>query len=234
MLTGHFGVSYALKAKENHASLGLLFLAVGFADLLWSLFILLGREQAQLAPTLPSSRLNLYYMPFDHSLVGILFWSIVIYVLFRFLPVPQGARKSSIALVTAVAVFSHYVLDIPVHRGDLGLIGNLYKIGFGLYNYPLPAFLLEAACLLGGLWLYLRSTTGTNFLGKYGMIGLSVLLLLINAFSYWGPSPQNIQEVALFLPTVYLVSALLADWLDGKRSPKAASVPASVQPAAGA
>ena len=63
MLAGHFGVSYALKAKEKNASLGLLFLAVGFADLLWSLFILLGREQAQLAPTLPSSRLNLYYMP---------------------------------------------------------------------------------------------------------------------------------------------------------------------------
>src|SRR5437588_5855640 len=61
MLAGHFGVSYALKAKENHASLGLLFLAVGFADLLWSLFILLGREQAQLAPNLQSSRLNLSY-----------------------------------------------------------------------------------------------------------------------------------------------------------------------------
>ena len=106
MLTGHFGVSYALKAKEKHASLGLLFLAVGFADLLWSLFILFGREHAQLAPNLPSSRINLYYMPFDHSLVGILFWSIVIYVLFRFLPVPQGARKSSIAMVMAVAVFS--------------------------------------------------------------------------------------------------------------------------------
>jgi membrane-bound metal-dependent hydrolase YbcI (DUF457 family) len=232
MLAGHFGVSYALKAKEKHASLGLLFLAVGFADLLWSLFILLGREQAQLAPNLPSSRLNLNYMPFDHSLVGILFWSIVIYVLFRFLPAPKGARKSAIALVMAVAVFSHFVLDIPVHRGDLGLIGNAYKIGFGLYNYPLPAFLLEAACLLGGLWLYLRSTTGTTFLGKYGMILLALLLLLINAFSYWGPNPQNIQEVALFLPTVYLVSALLADWLDGKRSPKVVSVPESVQPAA--
>ena len=230
MLAGHFGVSYALKAKEKHASLGLLFLAVGFADLLWSLFILLGREQAQLAPTLPSSRLNLYYMPFDHSLVGILSWSIVIYILFRFLPVKPGARKSSIALVMAVAVFSHFVLDIPVHRADLGLIGNLYKIGFGLYNYPLPAFLLEAACLIGGLWLYLRSTAGTMFLGKYGMILLTALLLLINAFSYWGPSPQNIQEVALFLPTVYLVSALLADWLDGKRSPKEVGV-APVQPA---
>lgn len=232
MLTGHFGVSYALKSKEKHASLGLLFLAVGFADLLWSLFILLGKEHAQLAPNLPSSRLNLYYMPFDHSLIGILFWSIVIYVLFRFLPAPQGARKSSIALVMAVAVFSHFVLDIPVHRADLGLIGNMYKIGFGLYNYPLPAFLLEAACLLGGLWLYLRSTTGTSFLGRYGMIGLAVLLLLINAFTYWGPMPQNIQEVALFLPTVYLVSAILADWLDGKRSPKAASVPEAVQRAA--
>ena len=230
MLTGHFGVSYALKAKENHASLGLLFLAVGFADLLWSLFILLGREQAQLAPNLPSSRLNLYYMPYDHSLVGILFWSIVIYILFRFLPAKPGARKSSIALVMAVAVFSHFVLDIPVHRADLGLIGNMYKIGLGLYNYPIPAFLLEAACLLGGVFLYLRSTTGSTFLGKYGMILLTILLLLINAFSYWGPNPQNIQEVALFLPTVYLVSALLADWLDGKRSPKAARITEIVQP----
>jgi hypothetical protein len=229
MLTGHFGVSYALKAKEKQASLGLLFLAVGFADLLWSLFILLGREQAQLAPNLQSSRLNLYYMPFDHSLVGILFWSVVIYVLFRFLPVPSGARKSLIALVMAVAVFSHFVLDIPVHRADLGLIGNMYKIGFGLYNYPLPAFLLEAACLIGGLWLYLRSTTGTTFLGKYGMVLFVIFLLLINAFTYWGPNPQNIQEIALFLPTVYLVSALLADWLSGKRSPKAISVSTSVQ-----
>ena len=139
--------------------------------------------------------------------------------------------KTASALVMAVAVFSHFVLDIPVHRMDLGLIGNMYKIGFGLYNFPLPAFLLEAACLLGGLWLYLRSTTGTTFLGKSGMILLALLLLLINAFSYWGPNPQNIQEVALFLPTVYLVSALLADWLDGKRSPKAVSVSESAQPA---
>src|SRR5205823_11344753 len=127
-------------------------------------------------------------------------------------------RKSSIALVMAVAVFSHFVLDIPVHRGDLGLIGNMYKIGFGLYNYPLPAFLLEAITLFAGLWLYMRSTSGTTFLGKYGMAFLYVFLLLINAFTYWGPNPQSIQEVALFLPTVYLVSALLADWLDGKRS----------------
>ena len=112
------------------------------------------------------------------------------------------------------------------------MIGNMYKIGFGLYNYPLLAFLLEATCLLGGLWFYLRSTTGTTFLGKYGMILLAFLLLLINALTYWGPNLQNIQEVALFLPTVYLVSAVLADWLDGKRSPKVVSVPELVQPVA--
>ena len=64
------------------------------------------------------------------------------------------------------------------------------------------------------------------------MILLALLLLLINAFTYWGPSPQNIQEVAVFLPTVYLVSALLADWLDGKRNPKTLSVPESIQQAA--
>jgi hypothetical protein len=231
MLAGHFGVSYALKAKEKHASLGLLFLAVGFADLIWSLFILFGFEKAQLAPTLPSSRLNLYYMPFDHSLAGILFWSLVIYILFRFLPAAQGARKSMIALVMAVAVFSHFVLDIPVHRADLALFDNMYKIGFGLYNYPIPAFLLEAIVLLGGLWLYLRSTTGTTLLGKYGMVLFTIFLLLINALTYWGPNPQNVQEVAIFLPIVYFVSALLADWLDGKRSPKLERIVEPVQPA---
>jgi hypothetical protein len=44
------------------------------------------------------------------------------------------------------------------------------------------------------------------------MVLFTVFLLLINAFSYWGPNPQNIQEVAIFLPIVYFVSALLADW----------------------
>lgn len=48
-------------------------------------------------------------------------------------------------------------------------------------------------------------------------------------FHRLGPNPQNIQEVAVFLPTVYLVSAPLADWLDRKRSRKAVSVPESVQ-----
>ena len=220
MLAGHFGVSYALKAKEQRTSLGLLFLSVGFADLLWSLFILIGLEKARLAPSLPSSKIDLYSMPLTHSLVGALFWSTIIYILFRFLPAPIGARKTRIALAMALGVVSHFVLDIPVHRADLALFGDAYKIGLGLYNYPIPAFCLEAITLLAGLWLYMRSTTSTTFLGKYGMIFLFVFLQLINAYTYWGPSPQYIQEVSIFLPTVYLVSAVLAEWLDGKRMPK--------------
>lgn len=220
MLAGHYGVSYALKAKEKRASLGLLFLTVQFADVLWSIFILLGLEKAQVVQTLPSSRLDLYFMPITHSIAGALFWSIATYVLFRFLPAPKGARKRMIALAMAIGVVSHVLLDIPVHRPDIALFGNMYKIGLGLYNYPVIAFSLEAIVLLGGLWLYLRSTTGKTFLGKYGMIIFTIVMLLWTAVTYWGPTPNDMQVIAIFNESFYLVSAVVAAWLDGKRSPK--------------
>ena len=52
MFAGHYGASYALKTVEKRASLGLLFLAVQFIDVLWAIFVLLGIEKVQLAPQL--------------------------------------------------------------------------------------------------------------------------------------------------------------------------------------
>jgi len=54
----------------------------------------------------------------------------------------------------ALAVFSHWVLDLVVHRPDLPLYDNAAKVG--LWNYPAPAFLLEVAALFAGMFLYLR------------------------------------------------------------------------------
>jgi len=51
----------------------------------------------------------------------------------------------------ALAVFSHWVLDLVVHRPDLPLYHNARKVGLRLWNYPLIAFALEAALLVGGI-----------------------------------------------------------------------------------
>ena len=55
------------------------------------------------------------------------------------------------ALLVAVAVFSHWVLDFVVHRPDLPLYDDAAKLGLGLWNYPVPAFLLEIVVLFGGM-----------------------------------------------------------------------------------
>lgn len=220
MFAGHYGVSYAFKATEKRASLGLLFLAVQFIDVLWAIFVILGLEKVQLAPQLPASRLIYNSIPFTHSMLGALTWSVLVYILFRFIPASKSTRKASIALVMGLGVFSHWILDFIVHRPDLGVIGNIEKVGLGLYDYPLLAFSLEAVVLLGGIWLYMRSTTATSFLGKYGMYFFAAFLLLMNAFTYWGPNPPSVQIAAIFNEIFYFVAAGIALWLDRKRFPK--------------
>ena len=112
-----------------------------------------------------------------------------------------------------------------IHRPDLPLIGDTDKVGLGLYNYPLIAFSLEAIVLFAGLWLYMRSTTGKTFMGKYGMYIFAIFLLLMNALTYWGPRMQSTQVIAIFNETFYLVTAAIAVWLDRKRSPKGQAHP---------
>src|SRR6185437_17032312 len=50
MFIGHYGVSFALKRAVPRVSLGTLFLAVQFVDILWAVFILLGIEKARVVP----------------------------------------------------------------------------------------------------------------------------------------------------------------------------------------
>jgi hypothetical protein len=66
----------------------------------------------------------------------------------------------------------------------------------------------------------MRSTTGTTFVGKYGMYIFAAFLLLMNAFTYWGPNPPSVQIAAVFNEVFYFVAAAIAFWLDRKRSPR--------------
>jgi hypothetical protein len=218
MFAGHYGASLALKRANPRFPLWLLFIAVQFIDVLWAIFILLGIEKAKVVPSLPGSPLSLYYMPYTHSLVASLAWSAVAYVAIRYLPIRVGVDRATLALALAVGVFSHYIFDLIVHRADMALWDNSYKIGLGLYNAPWVAFALEAAVLLAGLWLYLRATSGTSFLGKYGMPFFVVFLLLVNVIAY-RVAPSSIQVGAIFNEVCYWVFAGIALWLDRKREP---------------
>jgi hypothetical protein len=50
MFIGHFGVGLAAKRAAPKTSLGMLFLSVQLADLLWPIFLLLGLEHVRIDP----------------------------------------------------------------------------------------------------------------------------------------------------------------------------------------
>ncbi len=132
----------------------------------------------------------------------------------------KGEGKSSIPLVMAWAVLSHWFLDLIVHTPDLPLLGDTsLKLGFGLWHNGRATYVLEAVLLFNGLWLYLGSTTATRPIGKYGMPVFVIFLLLVNVSNLFGP-PMGDSKMALVLSalTAYFLFAGVAFWLDSKRA----------------
>src|SRR5437899_5173687 len=119
MFIGHYGVSFAAKRFTPRTSLGWLFLAVQLLDVLFAIFVLAGIEKLRIVPGFTEyNAYDLYYMPYSHSLIGALGWSAAAGVLVLAL----GGQRSS--LWVAAAVFSHFLLDVPMHTPDMPILGN--------------------------------------------------------------------------------------------------------------
>jgi hypothetical protein len=77
MFVGHYGPSLAAKALNGSVPLWALFLAVQLVDVFWAIFVLLGIEKVRIAPGITATNpLDLYYMPYTHSLVAAILWSV--------------------------------------------------------------------------------------------------------------------------------------------------------------
>lgn len=217
MFVGHYAASLALKKFEKRASLGVLFLAVQFVDILFFPFVLVGIERVNIVPNFTAStNFELEYMPYTHSLLASVLWTVLAYAVFRWVFV----RNKSIALVVALAVFSHWLLDLVAHTPDLPLWTDASpKLGLGLWNNAIATYVVEAALLVSGLWLYLSATSAKTAIGKYGMSAFVGLLLAANAMNIFGP-PMGDSRLSLAVSalTFYIVFAVVAFWLDGKRS----------------
>ena len=102
MFIGHYGVAFAVKRADRQIPLWLLFVAVQFVDVIWSVLIFLGVEKARITRDYVGSLpLDLYYMPYTHSLPGAIVWSLLAYWGCRLFT----SRRAS--LLIALAVFSH-------------------------------------------------------------------------------------------------------------------------------
>jgi hypothetical protein len=215
MFVGHYGPSFAIKAVRPAIPLWLLFIAVQLVDVAWSVLILLGIEKARIVPGITASNpFDLYYMPYTHSLVAAILWSVGAGTLCKVL---LGLRKWSSAAWIGAAVFSHWVLDWLVHRPDLPLYDDTMKVGLGIWNYPVIALALEALLLFGGMFMYMRRTTALNAVGRFGPPAFGILMIAIQAYVFFGPVPGSPSELAVTALVSNIVFAAVIQWLDRQR-----------------
>ena len=208
MFVGHYSASFAGRSAEKRIPLWVLFIAVQLIDVLWSIFVLLGIERVRIVPGITASNaLDLYYMPYTHSLLGVVCWSALAYAVCQLIPRLRGARTG---LIVAAAVFSHWILDLIVHRPDLTLYDSVGKMGFGLWNYREAAFALEMATLLGGAAMLYRRATH-----RVRLAGFVVFLAALQVFgTFYSPPPPSDHAAAMTALGSYISLAAMAWWVE--------------------
>lgn len=213
MFIGHYGVGLGAK-KAAPVSLGLLFMAVQFLDLLWPTFLLLHIEHAAVNTT-PGAKIPLLFTdyPYSHSLLMAIIWSVLFGGVYWAIK-----RNSKYAFILGLCVLSHWLLDLIVHVPDLPLYpgASSPKVGLGLWNVPIAAFLVEIMIFFIGLILYLRTTKPKNKTGSLVLWILIVLLMLSYAANYFSPPPTSIQPVAWAAEFMW-VFVIFGFWADKNR-----------------
>jgi membrane-bound metal-dependent hydrolase YbcI (DUF457 family) len=215
MFVGHYGPSLAIRAVRPDVPLWLLFVAAQVVDIAWAIFVLAGMEHVRIEPGITAaSPLDLYYMPYTHSLPAAVAWSVAAAVVCR---VFFRWRDWSAAAWVGVAVFSHWVIDFLVHRPDLPLWKDTAKVGLGLWNYVGLSFGLEAAVLIAGLALYLARTRALTTVGRYGPAVFVAAMLAMQGSTFVAPPPGSTTTLAVTALVGYLALAAIAGWLDRQR-----------------
>jgi hypothetical protein len=215
MFVGHYSVAFAAKSERNKIPLWVLFVAVQLLDFLWAPFVLLGIEKVRFVPGITATNaLDLYYMPYTHSLIGALFWSVVAFAIYKI--GWRNIASNSAALLVGFAVFSHWLLDLVVHRPDLPIYDDSLKVGFGLWNYRGIEFVLEIGILLIGAVLYLKRNAAIA--RKIGIIIFVAALVLIQTSNTFLRRPPNSDcAFAITALVFYTVFAVIAFLLEKRR-----------------
>ena len=219
MFVGHYSVSFAARRASHdnlHGDIPLWiwFIAVQWLDLFFMVFVLAGIEKMRIVPGFTETNaLDLYSMPYSHGLIGALVLSVVFAVLVAaFLP---AARRPGALLLLALAVFSHWLLDLVVHTHDLALFDAQTKVGLGLWNHLAIELPLELILVVLFGWLY---THGADAVRRRRTWILVALMVILQVYSTFGPTPTSATAFAVTALVAYVLLILGAHWVERKPS----------------
>jgi len=211
MFIGHFAPAFIAAAiSPQSPRLGTLFVAAQLVD--WGFFALalIGVEKLRVDPAASVMvPLDLYHMPYTHSLIGTGIWAIACLAV-----VALGRRSLFAGMLAGLVVLSHWPLDWVVHVPDLTIGGDPPRLGLGLWNYPAIAMPLELA-LTGAAFAYYVSKTR----GPVGPpLVLLAVMLVLQAINWFGPHPDS-AGLFLYLQALlaFAIMTALAVWVGENR-----------------
>lgn len=207
MLAGHYAAAYALKAARPAVPLWTLFIAVQAVDIVFFVFALAGVETLRV---LPGARgplaMDLVRIPYTHSLALNLVYAAAV------VGVAAGVRRTRAGVVVAIALLSHWALDLFVHLHDLPLTWTgTDTVGLGLWRWPLAALSLEIGLVLAAYAVLRRALPASS--RRQADAGAAVLVA-VQLFYVLGPPPASVLQMALAAEAIYLAMAVLAYRVD--------------------
>jgi len=215
MFIGHFGVGFGLKRMAPRVSLALLIAATVWADILWTVFLLLGWEHARVS--VGDTRwtpLELYDYPWSHSLLFLVLWATALAAVYR------AFRSDTVgAIAVWIGVVSHWVLDWITHRADMPLYLNGPKYGLGLWNSIVGTLIVEGALFVAGVWLYARCTRSRDRIGRLGFWAYVAVLVLLYVGDRFSAAPESMRESATTGLVAMVILLVWPWWFDGHREP---------------
>jgi glycerol uptake facilitator-like aquaporin len=209
MFAGHYAAAIAAKAIEPKAPFWTLVAGCQLVDIAWAGFIIAGIEDASVDPALPGSALVLEHMPWTHSLPAALAWSVGAMAL----AVVVLRLSWRVGAVIGAVVFSHWLLDLLVHRPDLALYPGGPKVGLGLWNFPVPEQAVEIGliALAAVFWGASRARAG---LSAWPPALFVLFLLAVQITAMFTPMEDIPLQMGGSALAVYLLATLAAVFAD--------------------
>jgi membrane-bound metal-dependent hydrolase YbcI (DUF457 family) len=175
VIAGHFGFAAAVKASERRVPLWALMLACEWLDVVFVPFVVAGVEHIDKVPgTSGGYGEAIIHADYTHSLIG----ALVLSAIFGAVCAWRWGRRSGVVL--GAVVFSHWILDLVVHRGDMPILpGHAGTLGLGLWRYPAIAAAVELALVAIGAYAYWRAARAVSVDAKQPMRRANVAGLVV-------------------------------------------------------
>ncbi|WP_199553329.1 hypothetical protein [Sandaracinobacteroides hominis] len=207
MFIGHYAPALALAAHPKSPPAWSLFISAQLVDYLFFLFVFPGIETGLPDLTAPSALPFDLQAPLTHSLLGSAAIAVTWGIMFAF--IAPADRRPQWAVLSALAVISHWFLDWLVHRPDLPLAPGMEPLGLGLWYHPMIAWPLEIGLLALGTWYFTRAVperTGRAWI----LFAILVVSQIVSRTLL--PPAESITALAPSALISYTVFAAIAAW----------------------